>query len=64
MTLGKLIRDLNLTAPLDKAVHALWGFSSERARHMREGQTVSTDEAELVVLVACALCTFLSGKTR
>ena len=63
-TLGKLVPGLNLTAPLDKAIHALWGFSSERARHMREGQAVSTDEAELVVLVACALCTFLSGKTR
>ena len=60
-TLGKLVPLLNLTSPLDKAVDALWGFSSERARHIREGQSVSTEEAEFVVLVACALCAFLSG---
>ena len=64
LTLGKLIPYLNLTPPLDKAVHMVWGFSSERARHIREGQSVSTEEAELVVHVACALCTFLSGDTR
>lgn len=60
-TLGKLVSNLDLTPPLDKAVHALWGFSSNRARHIREGESVSTEEAEFVVLVACALCAFLSG---
>ena len=61
MTLGKLVPLLNLSPPLDKAVAGLWGFSSERARHLREGQSISTEEAEFVVLVACALCSFLSG---
>ena len=65
VTLGKLIQDLDFTQPLDKAVHALWGFSSDRARHIQEGEnpgrSVRTEEAELVVLVACALCAFLLG---
>ena len=46
LTLGRLVPLLNLTPPMDKAVDALWGFSSERARHIREGQSVSTEEAE------------------
>ncbi len=61
VTLGKLVADLDMTPPLDKAVHALWGFSSDRARHIQEGRSVKTEEAELVVLVACALCVFFSG---
>ncbi|MCY3876732.1 MAG: hypothetical protein OXF88_20875 [Rhodobacteraceae bacterium] len=64
LTLGKLVPLLNLTPPLDKAVVALWGFSSERARHIREGQSVSTKEAELVVFVSCALCSFLLGSAK
>ena len=63
-TLGELVPELNLTPPLDKAVHGLWGFSSQRARHIREGESVSTEEAELIVFVACALCGFLSGETK
>lgn len=58
-TLGKLIRPLGLPAPLDKAVEKLWGYASNRARHVREGQEVHTAEAELIVSVACSLCTFL-----
>ena len=64
LTLGKLVPLLGLAPPLDKALDALWGFSSQRARHIQEGQSVSTEEAELVVLVACALCAFLSGSTE
>ena len=64
LTLGKLVPLLNLTPPLDKAVDALWGFSSERARHRREGASITTEEAEFVVFVACALCSFLSGDTN
>ena len=37
-TLGKLISTLNLPAPLDKAVHKLWGYASEYGRHIREQQ--------------------------
>lgn len=62
-TLGRLVSGLGLTPPLDKAVEKLWGYSSEQARHVREGQqAVSTVEAELVVSVACAVCSFLAKR--
>lgn len=64
LTLGRLVPHLQLIAPLDTAVEKLWGYASERARHIREGQTVSSEEAELVVSVACAVCTFLSQRAR
>lgn len=61
-TLGQLIRHLGLPAPLDTAVEKLWGYASDRARHVREGQAVDTTEAELLVSTACAVCTFLSRR--
>ncbi|WP_395664431.1 AbiJ-NTD4 domain-containing protein [Methylocella sp.] len=64
LTLGRLVPRLALTPPLDTAVEKLWGYASERARHVREGQAVSSEEAELVVSVACAVCTFLSKRDR
>lgn len=63
LTLGRLVPRLQLTPPLDTAVEKLWGYASERARHIREGQAVSSQEAELVVSVACAVCTFLSRRS-
>lgn len=59
-TLGSLVPKLGLPKPLDVAVEKLWGFASDRARHLREGKNVSDDEAELVVSVACAVCAFLA----
>jgi len=64
LTLGRLVPRLTLAPPLDTAVEKLWGYSSERARHIREGQTVSPEEAELVVSVSCAVCTFLSKRSQ
>ena len=58
-TLGSILPDLELPKPLDTAVQKLWGFASERARHLREGQNVDALEAELVVSVACAVSLFL-----
>jgi hypothetical protein len=58
-TLGKLIPGLGLPKPLDAAIEKLWGFSSERARHVREGELLDDLEAELVVSIACAVCAFL-----
>jgi len=60
-TLGPLIRQLGLPPPLDTAVEKMWGYASDRARHIREDHAVTTEEAELVVSVACAVCTFLSS---
>lgn len=63
-TLGQLIWDLGLPRPLDTAVEKLWGYASDRARHIREGQPVDTAEAELLVSVACAVCTFLTRRSQ
>jgi hypothetical protein len=61
-TLGPLIPKLKLPKPLDVAVEKLWGFASERARHLHEGRSAEGAEAELVVSVACALCVFLAKR--
>ncbi len=58
-TLGALLPKLDLPKPLDTAVEKLWGFASDRARHLREGQKPDDLEAELVVSVACAVSAFL-----
>jgi len=62
LTLGRLVPRLSLAPPLDTAIEKLWGYASERARHIREGQKVVTEEAELVVSVACAVSTFLTKR--
>lgn len=62
LTLGRLVPRLQLTPPLDSAIAKLWGYASERARHIREGHRVMPAEAELVVIVACAVCTFLAKR--
>ena len=60
--LGKLVPMLSLSPPLDQVVHKLWGYASDRGRHVREGQTVDANEAELVVAVSGALCAFLAQR--
>jgi hypothetical protein len=62
-TLGALVPRLNLPKPLDTAVEKLWGFASDRARHLREGKSARDDEAELVVSIACAVSAFLARRT-
>lgn len=61
-TLGQLVDRLVLPDLLDTAVKKLWRYASDRARHGREGSVVGTPEAELLVSVAGALCTFLSRR--
>ena len=61
-TLGKLIREIDLPKPLDTAIEKMWGYASDNARHIREGKTVNDAEAELIVSVSSALCTFLSRR--
>lgn len=63
-TLGQLICHLDLPAPLDTAVEKLWGYASDRARHVREGQTIDIVEAQLLVSVACAVSTFLCQRKQ
>jgi hypothetical protein len=45
--------------PLDIAAEKIWGFASERGRHLREGQELHHAEVELVVGLAAQLVTFL-----
>ena len=61
-TFGQLIKRLDLPKPLDTAAEKLWGYASNNARHGLEGQQVETPEAELVVSVACAVCTYLAKR--
>ena len=63
-TLGELVKRyrerLNIPSPLDSVIEKLWGYSSEFGRHLQEGRNPSREEAELVVSVSSALCTYLS----
>ncbi len=61
-TLGRLVPMLNLPPPLDQAVHKLWGYASNRGRHVREDQTFDAQEAELIVAVSGSLCAFLAQR--
>ena len=58
-TLGKLIPKLGLLSPLDKAITKLWGYASNRARHICEGEKIDYTEAELIVTIAGSLSAFL-----
>jgi len=65
-TLGEIIKrnpDL-LPKPLDESLIKLWDYSSEMARHVREGRTPLRREAELVVGVAAAACSYLADIVR
>lgn len=58
-TLGQIIKRLTIPAPLDGALHKLWGFASEQGRHIQEGREPSFEEAELIVTVASAVGVYL-----
>ena len=49
-------------SPLDVAVEKLWGYASNEARHVVEGQKPGREEAELLVGVATAVAIYLSKK--
>jgi hypothetical protein len=51
-----------LPKPLDTALSQIWGYASNEARHVQEGRETSRGEAELVVGLSAALCTYLTGK--
>lgn len=64
-TLGEVLKKgktHGIPPPLDEAVSKMWGYSSERGRHIREGDEPSFEEAELIVTVAAAICIYLSKK--
>ncbi len=63
-TLGEIIkRNPGLfPKPLDDAVSKCWGYSSETARHAREGRELKYEEAQLIVGLAAVLTTYLTHK--
>lgn len=61
-TFGALAKSLDLPKPLDSAAEKLWGYASNNARHGLEGRQVDTPEAELIVSVACTICTYLAKR--
>jgi len=65
-TLGQIIAQHKtiVPKPLDQAVDKLWGFASDKARHVREGQTLDRHEAQLVVGLAASLANYLVQKVQ
>jgi len=64
LTLGDVVKRYPETfpKPLDQSVEKLWGYASESGRHLKEGQTPSFEEAELVVGLSGVLCRYLARK--
>jgi hypothetical protein len=65
-TLGQILtrHGTIVPKPLDQAVDKLWGFASDKARHVREGQILDRQEAQLVVGLAASLANYLIQKAR
>lgn len=65
-TLGEIIKRYPnlLPKPLDDALAKMWGYASEMGRHIREGRTPVRSEAELIVGVAAAACSYLAALVR
>jgi hypothetical protein len=65
-TLGEIVKSKDkshgIPPPLDEAISKMWGYSSERGRHIREGEEPTFEEAEMIVTVASAICIYLSRK--
>ena len=65
-TLGQIMkrhsRELGVPPPLDQAVSKLYGYASEVARHVREGEAPSRAEAALVLGVAASLIAYLASE--
>lgn len=53
-----------LGEPLNTAVAKFWGYSSEQARHVREGRQLDGDEVELAVGAAAVIASFLLRRLR
>jgi hypothetical protein len=63
-TLGEIIKkypDL-VPKPLDKAIDMVWGFVSEKGRHIKEGKGPELHEAELVVELTSGIASYLVKK--
>jgi AbiJ N-terminal domain 4 len=65
-TLGQILARHATVVPksLDVAVDKVWGFASDRARHVREGHTLDRHDAQLVVGLAASLASYLVQKAK
>jgi hypothetical protein len=61
-TLGQIVKRHpdRFPAPLGDAVGKLYGFASDRGRHVTEGRMPGQKETELIVFIAAAVATYLS----
>lgn len=61
-TLGQIVKKHpdKFPAPLGEAVSKLYGFASQKGRHILEGAEPDLKEAELVVGIAATVATYLS----
>ena len=48
--------------PLDEAIHKMWGYASNEARHGNENRKLTRAEAELIVGVSAVCCSYLLEK--
>lgn len=65
-TLGSIIKSHPqlLPKPLDQVIEKAWGYSSEYARHVREGQNPSFEDAQLVVSLCAAVSSYLITRLK
>lgn len=62
LTLGEWVKSNRerIGPPLDKAIEGIWGFTSNRGRHLSEGKEPSPEEAELIVGFTASLGAYFS----
>jgi len=63
-TLGEILKKHPnlLPSPLDTALSKIWGYASEIARHVSEGEEPRQEETELLVSLAATTATYLTRK--
>ena len=63
-TLGQILKKRKdiIPSPLDVAVIKMWGYASDKARHVREGGVLDYSEAEIVVTQFISVANFLTKK--
>jgi hypothetical protein len=61
-TLGQIVKQHpdKFPAPLGEGISKLYGFASQKGRHIREGGEPALKEAELIVGIAATMATYLS----
>jgi hypothetical protein len=63
-TLGQILKKHPglVPSPLDEALCKVWGYASNEARHVQEGQEPEREEVELLIWLAAAVATYLGKK--